>query len=326
MPETAPLRLNIGCGYARLEGWLNLDSSPESAADRLMEAQDLDLPGACAEEIKALQLVEHLGFFRAKYFLSECWRVLKPGGRLVIETPDIEKTFRIFLEGDHRAREAALGWVYGPETPGMGHVYCFPKELLEELLCEAGFSVSKEEFMSRTWRPALRFACVKTEGGRQALNAALRRRLLDKGLVPFRREEESAALETAVRRLVTAGGNSAAELELALVSAPAAMEYFSLAEENEARPSREAAACARLVRWDTQGRLAAEFASKLGARVPERAAYEAAMALGRGLILAALAGDEPYGPEPAADAPAAFTAETAASWAFRRRAAGPRSA
>ena len=74
------MKLNIGCGYNCLDGWLNVDISPDSAADRLMPAHDLDFHDGSVSEIKALQLIEHLGFFKARYFLSECWRVLEPGG------------------------------------------------------------------------------------------------------------------------------------------------------------------------------------------------------------------------------------------------------
>lgn len=314
------MKLNIGCGYNRLEGWLNADNSPDSAADSLMEAYDLPLESASVEEIKALQLIEHLGFFKAKYFLSECWRVLRPGGALTIETPDIEKTFSVFLAGDAAAREAALGWVYGPETAGMGHAYCFPKELLAELLAEAGFETrAVTEFMFQPQRPALRFEAVKKEGERAALNSALRRRLLDKGLAAFGREEESAGLELAVRRLAGGAGDSAAELEQALVSAAAALEYFTLSGENEQRPSPEAAACARLVERDLQGRMAAEFLARYSEGKSAAAAAAAALSLGRELLKAALAGAaSPYGPPPAEDAPAVFTREAAAAWAFRR--------
>jgi hypothetical protein len=315
------MKLNLGCGWNYLEGWVNLDASAESAADRTMPAHDLDLPDGAVSEIKALQLVEHLGFFKAKYFLSECWRVLAPGGRLTLETPDIEKTFRVFLDGDHKAREAALGWVYGAETPGMNHLYCFPKELLAELLAEAGFlAAAPEEFLYQPYRPALRFEAVKKEGELAALNAALRRRLLDKGLAVFAGEETSAGLELAARRLVS-GLNPAQALEQALCSAPAALEYFSMLEENEPRPSPEAAACARLAGWDAQGRLAAAYlAARNGGAAPE-AAFAAAMTAGRTLLSSALAGDKAApGADPAEGAPAVFSALSAEAWYLKRKA------
>lgn len=315
------MKLNIGCGYNRLEGYLNLDSNPASAADRLMPAYDLGLESCSATEIKALQLVEHLGFFKARFFLSECWRVLKPGGTLTLETPHIEKTFEIFLAGDRGVKEAALGWVYGSETPGMNHLYCFPKELLEELLAGAGFGIERaEEYYFQPGRPALRYQAVKKDGEKPALGAALRRRLLDRQLPDFTCELACAGLELVIKKLVEGGGNSAAELEQALYSAPVALEYFTLTEENEKQPSREAAACARLAGWDLQGRLAAEFASGLEKGLAAGAAFEAALGLGRGLAAAALSETPaPYGPGPAAGAPAVFTLEAASAWVFKRK-------
>jgi hypothetical protein len=319
------MKLNLGCGYNRLEGWLNLDASPASAADQAMPAHDLAFPAASVTEIRAAQLAEHLGFFRFKYFLSECWRVLEPGGKLLLETPHIEKTFEIFLAGDHAVKESALGWVYGSETPGMGHVYCFPAPLLEELLAEAGFAVERrEEFFFQPARPALRLQAVKKQGEKAALNSALRRELLDEGAAVFGDEEISAGLELAVRRLVAGGGDSAAELEQALISAPAALAYFSLSEENEHRPSREAAACGRLCAWELQGRQAAAYLAGLEGGLDKAQAFGAAMKYGQELLAAALAGQAlPPGPDPAPGAPAVFTPGTAAAWAFRRKFRAP---
>jgi len=240
-------KLNLGCGYNRLEGWLNLDVSAESAADRVMPAHDLDLPDRCAPAARAAQLVEHLGFFRTRFFLSECWRVLEPGAELTLETPDVEKSFRTFLEGGRQAREAALGWIFGAETPGMNHLYCFPRELLEELLAGAGFSGPVvEEFMFQPHRPAMRLTAKKLAGEGPALNAALRRRLLDEGVPLFRDEEESAGLESAITGLLRSSG-PAERLELALVSAPAALACFSRPARNwrsgSRRPARPPLTC-----------------------------------------------------------------------------------
>ena len=132
------MKLNIGCGYDYLAGHVNIDNGADSLADKKMDACLLDFGDASAGEIKASQLIEHLGFFKTKYFLAECRRALEPGGLLVLETPLIEKTFELFLRGGRTEKEAALGWIYGSESAGMGHLYCFPEELLKELAAEAG--------------------------------------------------------------------------------------------------------------------------------------------------------------------------------------------
>lgn len=313
------MKLNLGCGYAYLPGWVNLDSDPACRPDVLAQAWDLPFGAACAEQARALQLAEHLGFFKTKYFLSECWRVLAPGGRLLLETPDIEKTFRTFLGGDRGAREAALGWVYGSETDGMGHRYCFPGELLAELLAGAGFSAAQEEaFDYQPGRPALRFSAVKKEGEGGALNAALRRRLLDAGLPCFASEVHSAGQEAMIAAILAAHGSPEKVLEQALCSARIAFEYFTLAGENESKESPFAAACERLAGWGLQARMAAVLLAEAGPGRDFGGAYDAALAFGRAALAAASAGAPlPAGPDPEGGAPPVFGRLAAAEWFSR---------
>lgn len=313
------MKLNIGCGYDRLPGWTNADSDEACRPDVVAQAWDLPFAAAGAEEARALQLIEHLGFFKAKYFLSECWRVLVPGGKLTLETPDVEKTFRVFLDGDRAAREAALGWVYGSETPGMGHAYCFPAELLSELLSDAGFEPGEAAgFLYQPCRPALRFSAVKRGGERAALNAALRRRLLDEGLPCFGREVCAAGQEAVIAAVLAAHGSPEKVFEQALFSAPVALEYFMLAGENERKEAPYAAACERLAGWGLQGRMAAVLLAETGAGREPDGAYAAALAFGRSALAASSSGGAlPPGPSPEEGAPPVFSRPAAGDWLYR---------
>ncbi len=314
------MKLNIGCGYDHLDGYMNLDSNPDSAADRLMQAWDLKFADGSVSEIKAYHVIEHLGFFRARYFLAECWRVLGPGGALLLETPCIEKTFEAFLGGDLAAKEAALGWVYGSESPGMNHLFCFPRDLLAGSMSEAGFiDPVFSEPPSMPSRPSLRAVAVKGSGERAALNSALRRRLLDSRLAPSGSEEEAAGLELALGALMSAGSDRGAALAAALYSAPAALEYFSLLEENEPRPSREGAAAARLVSGGLQALLFSAFrAARLTGAGPGPA-YEKALEAGRCVLRSVLSGGAAP-PEGKAGGPAVFTPASAEEWLRRETA------
>jgi len=214
------VKLNIGCGNDRRAGWMNIDSSADTAADKVMPAESLDLPDGCAGEIAAIHLLEHLGYFRGRYFLSECFRTLRPGGRLVVETPDITKTCAAFASAKGaEEREVQLGWIYGPETAGMGHRYAFPEELVNELTRRAGFDIVSTE--SRTYHPgraALRFELRRRgEDGAAACQAALRKAVMKGGLEDFTREEWSAARDEALDRVssMTLKGDAAGILTLA---------------------------------------------------------------------------------------------------------------
>ncbi|MCX5786852.1 MAG: hypothetical protein NTX59_14310 [Elusimicrobia bacterium] len=256
------MKLNIGCGYNRLAGYINIDSNPGAPADKIMPAHNLDFAGGSVEEIKALQLIEHLGFFKTKYFLSECRRVLEPGGRLIIETPDIAKTFEVFLNGGEAQKEAALGWVYGSETKGMNHLYCFPAELLAAIIKEAGFEIiESDSFYFQPNRPALRFKAVKEISPKADLAAALRKRLVSTDIPCFEDEIMVSEQEKVIKSLLSAQSPDAA-LGQAVYSAEITGEYFSLRPFGDEGDSGHKAVCDRLVEINLQGYLMTELEKK----------------------------------------------------------------
>lgn len=106
------LILNAGCGGSRPgHPFINLDclrtqlkvGTPERAnldrEDNYVEADILNpLPflddffdGVCA-----IHVVEHLTCHEAAFFLSECRRVLKPGGVLLVSVPDAEYFLSVY--------------------------------------------------------------------------------------------------------------------------------------------------------------------------------------------------------------------------------------
>ena len=99
------MKLNIGCGKTYKEGFINIDAFDSTVADKIMPANDLKFSSNSIDEIQSIQLIEHLGLFNAIYALSEWFRVLKPGGNLIIETPNLEKSFKNFINGDLETRK-----------------------------------------------------------------------------------------------------------------------------------------------------------------------------------------------------------------------------
>lgn len=251
------MKINAACGLDYRRGYLNIDMHDSTVADRLMPLWDMDLPDAEADEILARQALEHLGFFAAAHFLSESFRVLKPGGALIIETPDIETSFRSFGARDRAGREKLTQWIFGMETPGMAHLFCFPAELLEETVSRAGFSITRlERFAAAQDNPALRLTAVKV-AERPALKfmAHLRREALRAGLCPFDSEPACADRETLFARFQTAlenfyadknTGHLAACMELSAENAELTYRFFLAAEKSYLLPGKYAACAARL--------------------------------------------------------------------------------
>ena len=82
------MKLLLGCGNDIRKGWVHHDLSKHSphvdiAFDLEMVPWPLD--DEVATKIKAQDVLEHL--FDTVQFMDECWRVMKPGGKLSIRVP-----------------------------------------------------------------------------------------------------------------------------------------------------------------------------------------------------------------------------------------------
>jgi predicted SAM-dependent methyltransferase len=95
LSSESPVRLNIGCGSKRLDGYIGVDLSP--AADVQADIKSLPFEDGSADEIMGVHVFEHLYRWEAPAALAEWLRVLKPGGLLVLEMPDIIKVARYIL-------------------------------------------------------------------------------------------------------------------------------------------------------------------------------------------------------------------------------------
>lgn len=95
------LRVNLGCGPLPAPGWLNVDGAA-AEADLIQDiGRQLDLPDGCARLIFSEHVLEHLQFpDQSRVFLSECRRVLEPGGYIRIIVPDAERVIRAYAAGD----------------------------------------------------------------------------------------------------------------------------------------------------------------------------------------------------------------------------------
>ena len=85
------LKLDLGCGPHKQEGFVGIDYRPLPGVDIVHDIENLPwpLPDNCATLIMASHLVEHINPAKAGFikFMDECWRVLKYSGQMMIVTP-----------------------------------------------------------------------------------------------------------------------------------------------------------------------------------------------------------------------------------------------
>lgn len=157
-PANRPLRLNLGCGDKILPDYINVDvveSRKGQKPDVLCDLHHLaPFENDSVDEILSVHVVEHFWRWEVRDILKEWVRVLKPGGRMILECPNLESACRHFLENTElHSREDQNGqrsmWVfYGDpawKDPYMIHRWGYTPASLATLMQEAGLTGIKQE-------------------------------------------------------------------------------------------------------------------------------------------------------------------------------------
>ena len=181
------MRLNLGCGKKYQPNYINIDAYDTTIADQQHNVLQLPYPPNNIEQINAIQLIEHLGFFPTCYALAHWYQILKPQGTLLIETPDITTTFTQYLNATQDQRKKLITWIYGLESPGMNHLFCFPLELLQQTLQNTGFTItSTKQIEPEPNHPTLQIHCTKNTPIEPYQSfSEFRTQLLNKHLIDF---------------------------------------------------------------------------------------------------------------------------------------------
>lgn len=132
------IRLHLGCGAKILKGkgWVNVDLpnnwsdvKPDIEADI---TKPLPFPEDYADEIHAYHVIEHFQRWELPDILKHWIRCLKPGGKLILECPCLDKIVAQYahaiIDGtDPDPRMTILGLYGDPgyKHPDMMHRWCY---------------------------------------------------------------------------------------------------------------------------------------------------------------------------------------------------------
>jgi predicted SAM-dependent methyltransferase len=91
--------LNLGCGARFHPACVNVDLHPHHpSVVRHDVRQPLPFASGSFDAVFHSHLLEHLPTERVFAFLTDCWRVLRPGGILRVAVPDLEQIARLYLQ------------------------------------------------------------------------------------------------------------------------------------------------------------------------------------------------------------------------------------
>ena len=243
------LKLNLGCGQIYKKGYINVDAIDESVADQVMSALNLEFDDNTFTHVDCTQVLEHLGAAKSIYSLAEVYRVLKPGGMFLIETPDLMSSFKTFLKGSEDQRKQVMNWIYGLDMPGMSHKYGFPEELLERMLLETGFTdVEISKVDTNSIFPSLRATSKKPDSGTHQFFSQFRKRLVQTDVIDLDNQvdaiEKEAILHDLLHTALTSknsGQHLNGTLSAASTSCPKIGQvYLELAISKNLVPDKEA--------------------------------------------------------------------------------------
>lgn len=117
--DDGKVRLNLGCGDKILEGYINVDfaeSRKGNKPDVIANLRDMGFSNDYADEILSVHTIEHFYAWEAEALLSHWKSILKPGGKLVLECPNILTAAEMLLKDPVRAARRMVkmvNWLCG---------------------------------------------------------------------------------------------------------------------------------------------------------------------------------------------------------------------
>jgi predicted SAM-dependent methyltransferase len=125
-------KLQLGAGGNDPRGWLNTDIAPAGDEVYLDATKRFPFPDGSFHYVFSEHMIQAVPWEGGLAMLKECYRVLAPGGKLRVVTPNLAKFVQLLMgkpDGDAQRFIAAKlrlsGW---PETPVPG-AYIFNRQL-----------------------------------------------------------------------------------------------------------------------------------------------------------------------------------------------------
>jgi predicted SAM-dependent methyltransferase len=157
-----PIRkVQLGAGASRLKGWLNTDIEPGDGLAYLDATKPFPFDDGAIHYIFSEHVIEHLNYDEGKAMIAEAFRVLAPGGRMRISTPDMMQFIALFDKTPSEEAKAYIDgkrmwheWPKEPHAPTVilnlqmsswGHKFMYDFDTLAGALTRAGFQ-SPQEF------------------------------------------------------------------------------------------------------------------------------------------------------------------------------------
>jgi predicted SAM-dependent methyltransferase len=162
-------KLQLGAGEHPRPDWLNTDLHDYGRGGQLLYLdvrKRFPLPDASFDFVFCEHVIEHLTYAEGQHCLRECLRVLRPGGRIRVATPSLERLSALYAAEPTDLQRQYVAWAVDtldPETdaqlPGVvvnnffrswGHRFIYDPVTLRHALTAAGFTDVEEHSVGKS--------------------------------------------------------------------------------------------------------------------------------------------------------------------------------
>lgn len=152
------MKLDIGCGDFKREGFTGVDPFVETDIQADMWA--IPLPDSSVDEIYSSHSLEHISKFQVVPTLTEWKRLIKPGGKIEIQVPDLVWCCEQWLA--RQSTDWYLDTLFGMQNhPGEFHKTGFTFGIMQGYLNEVGLILLHNATISSHGQPTLVFIATK---------------------------------------------------------------------------------------------------------------------------------------------------------------------
>ncbi|HEY7419367.1 MAG TPA: methyltransferase domain-containing protein [Ktedonobacteraceae bacterium] len=148
-------KLQLGTGTNVLDSWFNTDISPTNEVFFLDSTKPFPFQDATFHYIFSEHHIEHLSYQQGLFTLRECYRVLLPGGKIRIATPNLAVLLHLYTTTPDALQQQYMRFITDTFLPEIhrvhpafvinnafynwGHRFLYDRATLQSAMEEAGF-------------------------------------------------------------------------------------------------------------------------------------------------------------------------------------------
>ena len=105
-------KIHLGSDVSKVEGWLCSDLAPRASGSIYLDvSKKFPFKDESVHYIYSEHMIEHLVLEQAAFMLKECYRVLKPGGKIRLATPDFTRIMDLNINPTSKINSEYIKWI-----------------------------------------------------------------------------------------------------------------------------------------------------------------------------------------------------------------------